>query len=127
MDAKFIIAGVKNGFRKRLENYINDVNADKYVKLLGFVKEEELPILYKNSLGFIYPSLSEGFGLQGLEAIASGTILACSNIPVFKEIYEFHAFYFDPLDPASISVLYIQFIILGKKTSINISEASSSH
>ena len=103
MDAKFVIAGVKNGFKKRLVNYINDINAKSYINLIGFVKEEELPILYKNSLGFVYPSLSEGFGLQGLEAIASGTTLACSNIPVFKEIYEFHAFYFDPMDLTSVS------------------------
>ena len=103
MDAKFVIAGLKNGFRERLENFIHDIKADEYISLVGFVKDEELPILYKNSLGFVYPSLSEGFGLQGLEAIASGTTLACSNIPVFKEIYEFHAFYFDPKNIESIS------------------------
>ncbi len=99
----FVVAGLKDFFYERLESYVNDIGASKYVKLVGYVKEEDLPTLYKNSLGFVYPSLSEGFGLQGLEAISMGTTLACSNIPVFKEIYEFHAFYFDPKDMVSVS------------------------
>ncbi len=103
LNAKFVIAGIKDGFNQKLENYVNDIGAGDDVKLIGYVKDEDLPILYKNSLGFVYPSLSEGFGLQGLEAISMGTTLACSNIPVFKEIYEFHAFYFDPRDIESIS------------------------
>ena len=103
INAIFVIAGIKNYFIERLENYINDAGASGYVKLIGYVKDEDLPILYKNSLGFVYPSLSEGFGLQGLEAISMGTMLACSNIPVFKEIYDFHAFYFDPGNMESIS------------------------
>ena len=115
IDAKFVIAGLKDGFRARLENFIQDIKAEKYVSLVGFVKDEELPILYKNSLGFVYPSLSEGFGLQGLEAIAAGTTLACSNIPVFKEIYEFHAFYFDPKDLTSISSTLYSIYNLGKE------------
>ena len=103
INAIFVIAGIKDYFIERLENYINDAGVSKYVKLIGYVKDEDLPILYKNSLGFVYPSLSEGFGLQGLEAISMGTMLACSNIPVFKEIYDFHAFYFDPGNMESIS------------------------
>jgi glycosyltransferase involved in cell wall biosynthesis len=115
MESIFVIAGLRDGFRKRLENFIHDINADKYVSLVGFVKDGDLPILYKNSLGFVYPSLSEGFGLQGLEAIAAGTTLACSNIPVFKEIYEFHAFYFDPKDLTSISSTLYSIYNLGKE------------
>ncbi|KKQ76081.1 MAG: glycosyl transferase, group 1 [Microgenomates group bacterium GW2011_GWF1_38_5] len=103
INAIFVIAGLKDFFIERLENYINDIGASMYVKLVGYVKDEDLPIMYKNSLGFVYPSLSEGFGLQGLEAISMGTMLACSNIPVFKEIYDFHAFYFDPRNMESIS------------------------
>jgi glycosyltransferase involved in cell wall biosynthesis len=103
IDVIFVIAGLKDYFLERLEDYINDIGATKYIKLAGYVKDEDLPILYKNSLGFVYPSLVEGFGLQGIEAISMGTMVACSNIPVFKEIYDFHAFYFNPKDVNSIS------------------------
>ena len=70
--------------------------ADEYVKILGFVTDEELDSLYKNSIALVYPSLSEGFGLQGIEAMASGTIVLMSGINVFKEIYRDSVIYFDP-------------------------------
>ena len=100
---QFVIAGSRDVFMARLKDQINKNKANDFVKLLGFVSEEELIVIYKNSLGFIYPSLAEGFGLQGLEAIASGTILLASNIPVFREIYGSHAFYFNPKDVPSVS------------------------
>ncbi len=103
INIRFVVSGLNDFFYKKLEEYANDIGASEYLKLTGYVKDEELSILYKNSLGFLYPSLAEGFGLQGLEAISMGTTLACSNIPIFKEIYEFHAFYFDPKDVESIS------------------------
>lgn len=100
---KFVIAGSRDVFADRLNGQIAKNKASDYVKLLGFVNDEELGVIYKYSLGFIYPSLAEGFGLQGLEAIASGTILLASNIPIFREIYGSHAFYFNPKDVSSVS------------------------
>ena len=112
---KFVIAGQNNGFRESLQNFANDISATDYVDFVGYVKDEELQVLYKNSLSFFYASLSEGFGLQGLEAISSGTALVCSNIPVFKEIYEFHAYYFDPRDTLSISGTLFSVVNLKKE------------
>jgi glycosyltransferase involved in cell wall biosynthesis len=99
----FAIAGSRDVFMKKLHKQIKEVGAEDLVKLIGFVSEQDSRVLYKNSAGFIYPSVSEGFGLQGLEAIASGTILLASNTPVFREIYNSHAFYFDPHDMTSVS------------------------
>lgn len=99
----FVIAGSRDVFMQRLDKLIKENEAFDIVKLIGFVSEQDLRVLYKNSLAFVYPSVSEGFGLQGLEAIASGTILIASNIPVFREIYDTHAFYFNPSDVSSIS------------------------
>lgn len=96
------IASARNVFISRLEKSIEKLNALNHIKLLGFVPDDELGSLYKNSIGFVFPSLSEGFGLPGLEAMSCGTLLLASNIPVFKEIYESHATYFDPFDFASI-------------------------
>ena len=89
-------------FTQRLEKLINDQKANEFVKLLGFIPDEKLFILYKNSSGFVYPSISEGFGLQGLEAMASGTLVLASDIPIFKEIYQGNAMYFNPVDIESI-------------------------
>lgn len=96
------IASSRNVFTERLKNIIESMGVQKYVKLLGFVPDEELGYLYKNSAAFVFPSLSEGFGLPGLEALSSGTLLISSDIPVFREIYKDHSVYFDPTDASSI-------------------------
>lgn len=97
------IASSRSVFTKRLEESIRGFGAEKLVKLLGFVPDEELVVLLKNSTAFIYPSLSEGFGLQGLESMAAGTLVIASDIPVFKEVYKDNVFYFNPFDFSSIA------------------------
>ena len=99
---KLLIASSRGIFTQRLERIISELKADKFVKLLGFIPDEELFSLYKNSEAFIFPSFSEGFGLPGLEAMASGTLVLASDIPVFKEIYMDNAVYFNPTDMNSI-------------------------
>jgi len=97
------IVSSRNIFTQRLEEIIRELNAQECVKLLGFVPDEELKTLYAHSLGFVYPSLSEGFGLPGLEAMASGTVSIVSLISVFKEVYKDAAIYFNPFDFTSIA------------------------
>jgi glycosyltransferase involved in cell wall biosynthesis len=99
---QFVVVTSRNVFAKRLKKAIKSQNADNYIKLLGFVEDNELVYLLKNSIAFIYPSLSEGFGLQGLESIAAGTIVLASDIPTFKEVYKNYALYFNPYDFTSI-------------------------
>jgi glycosyltransferase involved in cell wall biosynthesis len=101
--AVFAICSSRNVFFKRLEEYIDSTKALAIVKLLGFVPDSDYKILLNHSIGFIFPSLSEGFGLPGLEAMASGTLLLASDIPVFREIYSDHAIYFNPKSSRSIS------------------------
>ncbi|HVA11419.1 MAG TPA: glycosyltransferase, partial [Candidatus Dormibacteraeota bacterium] len=48
-------------------------------------------------------SLSEGFGLPGLEAMAHGAPVVSSNATCLPEIYGEAARYFDPLDVTAMS------------------------
>jgi glycosyltransferase involved in cell wall biosynthesis len=73
-----------------------------------------LGILYQNSLAFIYPSLSEGFGLPGMEAIQAGTLVLASDIPVFQEVYKDNVLYFNPLDFSSIKKTIKNAMSMGK-------------
>ncbi len=93
---KFCIAGSKDVFLQKTINYARQTHEDGNVDFLGKLTDEQLRVVYKNSIAFIYPSLAEGFGLQGLEAIASGTVVLASDIPVFKEIYGDNVYYFNP-------------------------------
>ncbi len=101
--AYLAIASARNVFTERLQKLINKMNASEFVKTLGFVPDEEIGGLYKNSVAFVFPSMSEGFGLPGLEAIKMGTLVIASDIPVFKEIYKDNAMYFNPLDFTSMA------------------------
>jgi glycosyltransferase involved in cell wall biosynthesis len=56
------------------------------VRFVGKVPEADLPVLYSLATVFACPSLIEGFGLPVLEAMASGTPVVCSSIPVFEEV-----------------------------------------
>lgn len=100
---KLAIVSSRDLFTKRLEKTIKKMQADDYIKLLGFVPDDELGILLRQSLAFVYPSLAEGFGLPGLEALSAGTLLLASDIPVFKEVYKKSCIYFNPFDFTSIT------------------------
>lgn len=60
------------------------------------VPTEELRVLYKNAAATVCPSLAEGFDYSGVEAMASGGVVAASDIPVHREVYGEAALYFDP-------------------------------
>lgn len=108
----FYIVSSRNIFVTKLENFIKKNNVEECVKILRFKKDSELFSIYKNSLGFIFPSLSEGFGLPGLEAMNSGTVCLASKIPVFKEIYKSVPIYFDPHEVKSIQKAIEQLVSL---------------
>jgi len=63
-----------------LKNY-----KDKVV-LLGYIDDEDLNILYSNSLFFTYISQYEGFGLPPLEAMQAGTPVITSNNSSLPEV-----------------------------------------
>ncbi len=61
-----------------------------------YVTEGELKWLYQNTAAYVFPSLSEGFGLPGLEAMIHGAPVISSDATCLPEIYGDAAYYFDP-------------------------------
>lgn len=51
-----------------------------------FPSDTELPAVYRGALLHVTASLSEGFGLSPLEALASGTQSLASDIPAHREV-----------------------------------------
>lgn len=66
------------------------------VRVLGYINDRELKALYENALGFIFPSLYEGFGLPILEAMNTGCPVLCSNAASIPEVGGQAVLYFDP-------------------------------
>lgn len=102
LDVKLKIISARSIFVERLKKQIKNKKASKYVEIMGFVLDNELNALYKNSIAFVFPTLAEGFGLPPMEAINAGTLAVVSDIPVLKEVYEDSVSYFDPYSTKSI-------------------------
>jgi alpha-1,3-rhamnosyl/mannosyltransferase len=73
------------------------------VIFLGRVAEAQLPLLYAGAALFVQPSLTEGFGLPVLEAMACGTPVACSEAPGLVEAAGSAAILFDPRQSEAIT------------------------
>ena len=97
-DLKFIVACARNVFWEKFKKEVINRGLEDRVILAGFIPDDELAILYKNALAFVFPSKSEGFGLPGLEAMAAGLPVISSNAGSLPEVYGGAAAYFDPMN-----------------------------
>jgi glycosyltransferase involved in cell wall biosynthesis len=97
-DLLLVLAGKKD---KMYDSFIDTairLGVEESVIFTGFVSEGQLKWLYKGCKAYVFPSLSEGFGLPGLEAMKHGAPVVSSNATCLPEIYGEAAYYFDPLD-----------------------------
>lgn len=70
-------------------------NTNNNIIFTGYISDDELKILYKYSLLYVFPSIYEGFGIPIIDAQSFGVPVLCSNIPVFREIAGNGAIYFN--------------------------------
>lgn len=68
------------------------------VQFLGRVTDEELKALYENALALAFPSITEGFGLPPLEAMACGCPVIASTGGAIPEACGDAAIYCEPFD-----------------------------
>ncbi len=98
-----LVIAWKEDVYMEIRNLIIKEKLQKNVKLLWFVSEEDLNILYSWTKAVAYPSLYEWFGLPVLEAMAHWVPLACSNMSCLPEIaWKDWAVFFNPLSIESI-------------------------
>lgn len=71
---------------------------------IDYVPTEDLNYFYSAATVFAFPSLNEGFGLPVVEAMAAGTPVVVSNIPVLVEVAGGAAHLVNPYQPAEIAV-----------------------
>ena len=96
---QLILGGKNDFFYQRLKNEY--ANLDDIV-FTGELTDYEISCFYSGCQAFIYPSMSEGFGIQIIEAIKCSARILCSGNSSFPEIAGDYAFYFNPFSVEDI-------------------------
>jgi len=84
---------LSHSWQKELKSFLNITKDDNNFIFPGFVSDNELVWLYKNSVCNLLVSNDEGFGFSFIEAGAQKTPSVLSDLPVFKEIAQDNALF----------------------------------
>jgi glycosyltransferase involved in cell wall biosynthesis len=87
---KLVLVGNANS-----ENFKNVDISNPNIIFTGYISDDELKVLYKNALLYVFPSVYEGFGIPLIDAQSFGVPVLCSDIPVFREIANNSALFSD--------------------------------
>ncbi|HYD60635.1 MAG TPA: glycosyltransferase family 1 protein [Noviherbaspirillum sp.] len=98
-----VIVGMNGWGMERFSQSLQHMISRGEVRMLGYVAQAELPILYAGARLFVYPSLYEGFGLPPLEAMACGVPVIASNRASLPEVVGNAGILVEPKDDASIA------------------------
>jgi glycosyltransferase involved in cell wall biosynthesis len=101
-DLGLVLVGKKNTSALTNETYFNNRNY-KNIHFTDFVDDSQLSWLYTHATAYVFPSLLEGFGLPGLEAMSYGIPVVSSNATCLPEIYGQAAHYFNPTDTSDMA------------------------
>jgi glycosyltransferase involved in cell wall biosynthesis len=93
-----VLAGKMDDNYRRISALVSQKRLAQSVWFTDFVSDGELRWLYENAVAYVFPSLSEGFGLPGLEAMLYGLPVISSSSTCLPEIYGDAAEYFNPED-----------------------------
>jgi glycosyltransferase involved in cell wall biosynthesis len=102
-DVEFIVAGLPGTEDLMLKRYVESNHLQNEVRFVGYVDDIELPQLYANASVFLFPSLSEGFGIPPLEAMRCGIPVVAARATCLPEVLGDSAVWVDPQSTESIA------------------------
>lgn len=100
---QLVIIGNESGERKAIAERIQQLNMTGSVTILSGLSNLEVRCAYRLCSLFAFPSTYEGFGIPILEAMAAGSPMVLSDIPVFREITENCSLYFPSYDSVALA------------------------
>ena len=98
------LAGKTDKNYQDIEELVRKKGMRESVIFTGFVNDAQLRWMYEHTAAYVFPSLSEGFGLPALEAMAHGAPVASSNATCLPEVYGEAAHYFKPNDAKDMAI-----------------------
>ncbi|MGH2521465.1 MAG: glycosyltransferase family 4 protein [Anaerolineales bacterium] len=81
-----VLAGKRGWYWEPILQRIAAHGLEERARVLDYVPDDDLPVLYASAAVFAFPSRYEGFGLPPLEAMACGTPVVCSNAASLPEV-----------------------------------------
>jgi glycosyltransferase involved in cell wall biosynthesis len=106
-----VLAGGKGWKDEDLVNSINELqNLNLPIINTGYISDAQKTALFKSTTLYVQPSLYEGFGMPILESMSLGAPVLCSNLPVFREVAEDCASYFDPKSSEDLAKKAVEII-----------------
>lgn len=97
---QLIIAGTGNeNYKNEIISAARKIGVENRLNFIGSVSEDQKVWYYKNCKAFLFPSLSEGFGIPVIEAFSVGKPVFLSNRTCLPEIGSKHAYYFENFEP----------------------------
>jgi len=97
------------------------------IRFLGHLSQAELRLAYSSVDAVVYPTFSEGFGRVCLEAMGSGTPIACSNLNVLREVAGDYPIYFNPKNENEIASSILKAINAGPQPIVTKEEFTPSN
>lgn len=102
-----IIAGDNNSdYAKQLIKMADQIGVAKQILLPGTINDAIKYWLYKNCQAFVFPSLTEGFGLPVVEAMSLGKPVFLSNLTSLPEIGGTEAYYWNDFSPEHVVEIF---------------------
>ena len=102
-DHRLVLIGNSGTDSDRIAAEIRESGVEPRVEVRGFTSDVELVRYYRNAEALVYPSISEGFGLPVIEAMALGCPVVTSRTLGLFEVAGDAAVYVDPNDVRSIA------------------------
>ena len=92
--------------KELVEAFLKEIKQEKLLQNFvfpGYVKHDQMPLMYNAATLFLYPSLRESFGLPILEGMACGVPVVTSTTSSMPEVAGDAAVLVDPYSPAAIA------------------------
>ena len=102
-DYYLVIVGSDYWLDAAVKSTIEKLDLQNSVKILGFVKNSDLPQYYRGATALVSPSLYEGFGLPLLEAMSCGCPVIASDNRAERDILGDAGILINPLKEAEVS------------------------
>ena len=81
-----VLIGSMGWLNSPLQRLIEQAQSQGWLRFLGYVPQDELPVLYAGARAYAMTSMYEGFGLPVLEAMASGVPVLTSSVSCMPEV-----------------------------------------